>query len=154
MEKNMGLQDSYIALLKKMPGVAEPIARSTFKSKLKWTAIILIIYFAMTQISVYGLHPDFENRFGLLETLLGSSFGSLMTLGIGPIVTASIVLQLLVGSKIIPWDMSTEKGKTLFQGTQKLSAVALSFIEGAIYVNMGAVPPASPELAVPSAGPG
>lgn len=142
----MGLQEGYIALLKRIPGVAEPITRLTFKSKLKWTSLILIIYFIMTQIHVFGITPDFENRFQLLETLLGSSFGSLMTLGIGPIVTASIILQLLVGSKIIPWDLTTDSGKVLFQGTQKLAAVVLSFVEGAIYVTMGAVPAASPDL--------
>lgn len=144
----MGLEEGYIAFLKRIPGVAEPISRQTFRSKLKWTALILLIYFAMTQVHVYGLHPDYESQFKLWETLLGSSFGTIMTLGIGPIVTASIILQLLVGSKIIPWDLNTDSGRVLFQGTQKFAAIALSFAEAAIYVLMGAVQPASPEFAL------
>lgn len=142
----MGVESGYIALLKRIPGITEPVTRQTFRSKLKWTGLIILIYFVMTQIHVFGIPAEFESQFQLWETLLGSSFGTLMTLGIGPIVTASIILQLLVGSKIIPWDLNTENGKTLFQGTQKLAAVVLSFAEGAVYVLMGAVPAASPGL--------
>ncbi len=142
----MGLEEGYIAFLKRIPGIAEPVTRLTFKSKLKWTGLILLIYFAMTQIHVFGIPAEFESQFQLWETLLGSSFGTLMTLGIGPIVTASIILQLLVGSKIIPWDLTTESGRVLFQGTQKFAAMALCFFEAGIFVLMGAVPAATPGL--------
>jgi preprotein translocase subunit SecY len=142
----MGIEQGYIAFLKRIPGIAEPVTRLTFKSKLKWTGLILLIYFAMTQIHVFGVPAEFQSRFQVFEVLLGSSFGTLMTLGIGPIVTASIILQLLVGSKIIPWDLTSENGRVLFQGTQKFLAVILSFVEGGIYVLMGAVPASAPGL--------
>ncbi len=135
-----------MGILERLPGVAGPVGRLTFKDKIKWTGLILIIYFVMTQIQVYGISGAAAEQFQLFETLLGASMGSIMTLGIGPIVTASIILQLLVGSKLIPWDMSTPEGKSLFQGTQKLAAIVLSIVEAAIYVLMGAVPAASPEL--------
>jgi preprotein translocase subunit SecY len=142
----MMMEEGYIAFLKRIPGIAEPVTRLTFKSKLKWTGLILLIYFAMTQIHVFGIPAEFQSRFQLWETLLGSSFGTLMTLGIGPIVTASIILQLLVGSKIIPWDLTTDNGRVLFQGTQKFLAIIFSFLEAGIYVVMGAVPAAAPGL--------
>jgi len=135
----MGLEDGYIELLKRLPGVAEPIKRQGFKDKFKWTGIVLLIYFLMTQITVYGIAKANYDYFKYLEILLGSTFGSLVTLGIGPIVTASIILQLLVGSKIIPWNLSEEKGRTLFQGTQKLLAVLLCVVEGYVYVSFGAI---------------
>jgi len=132
--------EGYVGFLKRMPGVAGPIQRMTFKQKLKWTAIVLLLYFMLAQIPAYGIaETNFENlRF--LEILLGSSFGSVMTLGIGPIVTASIILQLLVGSKIIGWDLRSERGKVMFQGTQKLLAILFSFLEAGIYVILGAIP--------------
>lgn len=138
--------EGYVGLLKRMPGVAGPLQRLTFRQKLKWTAIVLLIYFMLAQIPAYGIaKTNFENlRF--LEILLGSSFGSIMTLGIGPIVTASIILQLLVGSKVIGWDLRSERGKVLFQGTQKLLAILFSILEAGIYVMLGAVP-AEPGLA-------
>jgi preprotein translocase subunit SecY len=135
-----------MGILGKLPGVAGPVGRLTFKQKLKWTGLILVIYFVMTQIQVYGISGVAAEQFKLFETLLGASMGSLMTLGIGPIVTGSIILQLLVGSKLIPWDLSTPEGKSMFQGTQKLLAIVLSVVEAAVYVMMGAVPASSPAL--------
>lgn len=135
----MAVQDAYIQLLKRLPGVAEPIKRQTFKEKLKWTGFALLIYFVMTQVTIFGISKTNYEYFKYLEILLGSSFGSLMTLGIGPIVTGSIILQLLVGSKIIPWNLSEDRGRMLFQGTQKLVAIALCLIEGYVYVAFGAV---------------
>ena len=144
----MGLEDSYIAVLKRLPGVVEPIKRQTFKEKLKWTGVVLLIYYVMTQVTVYGISKTNYEYFKYLEILLGSTFGSLVTLGIGPIVTASIILQLLVGSKIIPWNLSEEKGRTLFQGTQKLLSVLLCLIEGYVYVAFGAIAAAEGMLPV------
>ncbi|HDD46213.1 MAG TPA: preprotein translocase subunit SecY [Candidatus Aenigmarchaeota archaeon] len=142
----MSLENAYLNFLGRLPGVAEPVKRLTFKDKLKWTGAILIIYYLMTQVHVYGIAETGYEYFRTLEILLGSSFGSLMTLGIGPIVTASIILQLLVGSKLIPWDLTTERGKALFQGTQKLLAILFSFIEAFAYVVFGAVPARSPDF--------
>jgi preprotein translocase subunit SecY len=142
----MALEDIYITFLRRMPGIASPIRKLTFRDKLKWTGIILLIYFVMSQITVYGIAERGYEQLRFLEILLGSSLGSLMSLGIGPIVTASIILQLLVGSKIIPWNLNTEEGKILFQGTQKLLGIALSFIEAIIFVMVGTVPAASPAL--------
>jgi len=136
----MGAESGYIAFLKRLPGIIEPVHRLTFKEKLKWTGLILIIYFLFAQIEVFGIEEAGMQRIRYLEILLGSSFGSIMSLGIGPIVTASIILQLLVGSKLIPWDLSSPEGRVMFQGTQKLLAVIFSFIEATIYVVMGAVP--------------
>lgn len=142
----MSLEETYIGILKRLPGVSDPLRRLTFNEKIKWTGIILILYFVMTQITVFGVGQQQYEQFQFLQILLGSTFGSLMSLGIGPIVTASIVLQLLVGSKIIPWDLKSENGKMLFQGTQKLLAILLSFIEGWAYVSFGAVPAAAPNF--------
>ncbi len=143
----MGLQATYIGFLQRIPGITEPLERMSFKSKLKWTGIILLLFFMMGQITVYGVAPASFEQFKFLEIILGSSFGSLMSLGIGPIVTSSIILQLLVGSKIIPWNLGTEEGKSMFQGTQKLLAMLFAFLEAVIYVAMGAVPASVPSLA-------
>lgn len=136
----MSLEEKYISIIDKIPSIASPIRKLTFSEKLKWTALILLIYFVMTQVLVYGINEDDVARLQFLEIVLGSTFGSLMTLGIGPIVTASIILQLLVGSKIIPWDTNTERGRTLFQGTQKILAFAFAFIQALVFVSLDAVP--------------
>ncbi len=142
----MPLQDVYIKVLKALPSVSGPLQRLSFSQKLKWTGLILVIYFIMGQTPLFGVAPKSYEQLRFLEILLGSSFGYLMTLGIGPIVTASIILQLLVGSKLIPWNLQEENGRVLFQGTQKLLAVILSFVEGYVYVAFGAIPANTPGL--------
>ncbi len=142
----MALQDTYKNLLDRLPAVSRPLQQISFNNKLKWTGIILIIYFVLLQITAFGVNEGLIQGIGIFELLLGSKIGSIMSLGIGPIVTASIILQLLVGSKIINWDLKEEKGKILFQGTQKLLGIIFSFLEAAIFVSFGAVPAASPNF--------
>ena len=136
----MSIGANYDKILKKLPGVSSPIKKLTFSDKVKWTGLILFIYLLMTQVVVYGVDRTNVPNLQFLEIILGSSFGSLVTLGIGPIVTASIILQLLVGSKIIPWDLKTDEGKQRFQGTQKMLAIIFSIVEAYIFVSFGAVP--------------
>ncbi len=141
----MGFDDKYLGVLKKLPGVTGPIQKLSFMSKLKWTGLILFLYFLMSNLLVYGVPRADYSNLQFLQIVLGSSFGSLVTLGIGPIVTASIILQLLIGSKIIPWDLKSERGKAMFQGTQKLLAIFFSIVEAYIFVSFGAIP-SSPGL--------
>ena len=112
-----------------------------FKEKLKWTLIILIAFFVLSTISLYGLGANALAEFEQLSIILGANFGSIMSLGIGPIVTASIVLQLLTGSGILKLDMSTQDGKKMFQGLQKLLAFFFIIFEAFIYVFMGGLAP-------------
>jgi preprotein translocase subunit SecY len=75
-------------------------------------------------------------RFEYLAIIMGTSFGSIISLGIGPIVMASIILQLLVGSKILEIDTSTVDGKRFFQGLQKLLVFFFILFEAIVYVVM------------------
>ncbi|OYT43495.1 MAG: preprotein translocase subunit SecY, partial [Candidatus Aenigmarchaeota archaeon ex4484_56] len=127
-------------LLNKLPGVVNPKTRLNFKERMKWTGLGLVLFFLMGQISVYGTTEAGYEQFKRLSVLLGSEFGTLATLGIGPIVTASILLQVLVGSKMINWNLNTVEGRAKFQGTQKILAILFCFLEGFAYVLFGAVP--------------
>lgn len=131
-----------VSITSKLPSVIKPTHKLTFKEKMKWTALILLLYYILGSIVVWGVNPAAVSRFEFLEIVFGSKMGSLMTLGIGPIVTASIILQLLVGSKIIKWDMTKEEDKAKFTGTQKLMSIAFCVFEAVAYVVAGAIPPA------------
>ncbi len=127
----------------RLPGIAEPTTHLSFKTRLKWTGIVLLLFLGLSQVVLYGVASTTKEQFQFYELILGSSMGSLLTLGIGPIVTASIILQLLVGSKIIPIDIKTAEGKKKFQGIQKLTVIFFCFFEAFAYVNFGAIQPAS-----------
>ena len=141
MEEQSGEKPELIAKIAKyLPSVQKPLYKQGFNERLKWTGIALLLYLVMSYITVYGLAPTSYEQFRFFEIVLGSRFGSIMTLGIGPIVTAGIILQLLVGSKIINWDMSKPESKKRFQSWNKVLAIAFSFIEATAYVLAGAVP--------------
>jgi len=124
-------------LLKNLPEVQSPIEKKlSFNIKLKWTIIILISFFVMSNIALYGLANNALDRFEYLAVIMGTSFGSIISLGIGPIVMASIILQLLVGSKILEIDTSTQEGKKFFGGLQKLLVFFFILFEALIYVLM------------------
>lgn len=122
-----------------LPQVASPAHRISFKEKLKWTGIILVLYFILSNIPLYGLSPLAVDQFGQLRAVMAGSFGSILTLGIGPIVSASIVLQLLVGGKILKLDLSRHEDKALFQGTQKILAIIFTLFEAMVMVLTGAI---------------
>ena len=114
-------------LFKFLPEVKSPVHNEDFNEKLKWTALILVLYYFLTQIPLYGLSAAAVDQFAALRAVMAGNFGSILTLGIGPIVTASIVLQLLVGSNLLDLDLSSHKDKSLFQATQKLLSIVFTY---------------------------
>ncbi|RMD45514.1 preprotein translocase subunit SecY [Candidatus Pacearchaeota archaeon] len=132
----MGFRD----FLKNLPEVKPPVEKKiSFNTKLKWTLIILISYFVLSNISIFGISEGSLSRFEYLAILLGTSFGSIISLGIGPIVMASIILQLLVGAQILNIDTTTVEGKKFFQAIQKLLVFAFVIFEATVYVLMGGI---------------
>jgi len=123
-----------------LPSVEKPTYKQGFNTRLMWTGIVLVVYLILSHISVYGVQQTSFAQFQFFEIVMGSKFGSLMTLGIGPIVTAGILLQLLVGSKILNWDTNEPEGREKFQTWDKLLAIVLCFIEAVAYVVAGAIP--------------
>jgi preprotein translocase subunit SecY len=118
--------------------VSIPKRHVAFKEKITWSGIILIIYFLLGEIPLYGMVQSAQDQFGYLKAVLASEAGTLVTLGIGPVVMAGIFMQLFQGAEIFHFDLTTHEGKTLFQGIQKLLAIFLCVFEAALYVWSGA----------------
>lgn len=137
----MSVLEVFKPIFRLLPEVKAPIHREGFNEKLKWTAIILVLYYILTQVPLYGLSSAAVDQFSQLRAVMAGSFGSILTLGIGPIVTASIVLQLLVGSKILKLDLSSHEDKAMFQSTQKLLAILFTIFEAAVLVFTGSLMP-------------
>jgi preprotein translocase subunit SecY len=119
------------------PEVKKPTEKKlSFNIKLRWTLIVLSCFFVLANIPLFGLKENALQRFEYLAIIFGTDFGSIISLGIGPIVMASIILQLLVGSKILNIDLTTPEGKRYFQGLQKIAVVFFIVFEAIIYVLM------------------
>ena len=120
-----------------IPEVTKPEEKKLgFKVKLKWTLIILVSFFILANIPLFGLAENALARFEYLAIILGTDFGSIISLGIGPIVMASIILQLLTGSGILNIDTTTSEGKKFFQGLQKILVFFFIVFEAFVYVLM------------------
>jgi len=132
------------AIITNLPEVSGPTQkRLSFKEKLKWTLVVLVLFYVLGLIPLFGLGQNALSQFEFLSIILGASFGSIISLGIGPLVTSSIVLQLLNGSGIVKFDLTTPDGKKNFQGTQKILSVFFIIFEGIIYVFMGGLSPSA-----------
>jgi len=118
-------------ILAAMPAVKSPDGHVHFKNKLMWTLGILILYFALTNIPVFGLNSGGQDVFNYYRALLGGAYGSIVHLGIGPIVTASIVLQLLKGADILHIDTSEARGQVMYMGLQKILILVMIVVEAA-----------------------
>lgn len=116
-------------LIDRWPAVSKPEGHVSFKTKLLWTTGCLLLYFALSNISLFGVAQTQLDIFANFRAILAGSSGTLMHLGIGPIVTGSIVMQLFTGAKIIKLDLTKEEDKAIYQGAQKIVVFLFIFIE-------------------------
>jgi len=129
----------FAPIIKLLPEVQKPARSPTLNQKLIWTLGGLVLFFVLYHIYPIGVVVIENAQLELMQVVFASKIGSLLTAGIGPIVLASIFLQLFVGAKILNVDMRDPHQKQLFSGTQKLLAIVLSFFEAGVYVMTGAV---------------
>ena len=117
-----------------LPEIKAPERKVGFNEKLFWTAIVLVVYLVMTEVSLYGVESGPMGELAALRIIFASSRGSLMELGIGPIVTAGIILQLLVGSDMIEADMSRPEDRGLFTTSSKVFSIVLTGVQASAYI--------------------
>jgi preprotein translocase subunit SecY len=139
----------------RMPAVSQPKGHVHFRTKLFWTIGILLMYFLLANIYLFGVDQSTViDLFASYRAILAGAQGTLMDLGIGPIVTGSIIMQLFTGAKIIDLDLTDDEDKGMYQGTQKVLVVAMIFVEAVPQVFGYITPSASIVARLGSAAPG
>ena len=114
----------------RLPAVTRPEGHVHFRTKMMWVILILVLYFAMTNVVIYGLdREEGVDLFAQYRAILAGAQFSLMHLGIGPIVTGSIIMQLFTGAKIIKLNLKDDEDKAVYQGTQKLLVLIMIVVE-------------------------
>lgn len=114
----------------RLPAVKRPEGHVHFRTKMMWVAVILVLYFVMSNVYVWGLdQSESLDIFAQYRTIMAGASGTILQLGIGPIVTASIIMQLFVGAKIIKLDLSNKKDKACYQSVLKLLVIVMIFVE-------------------------
>ena len=145
----MGWKESAEPVLTRMPAVSRPERHVPFRRKLGWTAGVLVLYFFLTNVFLYGLPAGGtgSDAFGQFRTILAGGQGTILQLGIGPIVTASIVLQLLGGANLLGLDTQNPRDQALYQGLQKVLVVVMVVLTGFPMVFAGNFLPVNQTLA-------
>lgn len=127
-----------------MPEIKAPERKVGFNEKVFWTLLALAIYLVMAEIPLYGIGATQGWDLTALRVIFASNRGTLMELGIGPIVTAGIILQLLGGSGIIELDMGNPEDRGLFTGASKFFSIVLTGIQASAYLIGGVYGTLSP----------
>ncbi len=120
-----------------LPEIKKPERKVGFNEKIFWTALVLVVFLVMTEIPLYGIGSNASDQFSQLRVIFASNRGTLMELGIGPIVTAGLILQLLVGSSIIKCDMSNPEDRGLFTSASKVFSIVLTAVQAGAYILSG-----------------
>ncbi|KXB08234.1 hypothetical protein AKJ55_01265 [candidate division MSBL1 archaeon SCGC-AAA382M17] len=141
MSNGSGRSKLYILepLVQKLPEVRSPKRHISFKEKLIWSGLAIVIYLVMSRIPLFGGAEQPMEIFGQLQVVLASRAGTLMQLGISPIVTSGIIMQLLVGANLINLELGDPRDKALFTGTQKVLAIIVGAVQASAFVLSGAL---------------
>src|ERR671933_1271539 len=117
-----------------VPQVPKPKKKISLAEKFVWTGIALFAYLIMGQIPLYGVTSDPRFDFLTFERVIfGAQQGTLMELGIGPIVTAGLLMQLLKGSNLVKLDFKNPDDRSLFTSATKIVTIIVIVAEGSLY---------------------
>jgi protein transport protein SEC61 subunit alpha len=135
------LRDFVKSVATVLPQIPKPEKKPSLNERLLWTGLALIAYLVMATTPLYGFGgPNNQSdQLAFLRVVFASAQGTLMELGIGPIVTAGLILQLLVGSDIIHLNMSDPEDRSIFGSATKLLTIIVIVGEGAAYIVGGAL---------------
>jgi preprotein translocase subunit SecY len=139
----MGVLDILHSLAGFLPEIKAPEKPLGSKERLMWTGLALVLYFLMYQTTAFGV-PHMTGGIDFLQTITASRIGSLLTTGIGPIVLASIFLQLFVGAGLLNLNLKDKKDKAKFLETQKILAIGLALVEALVFVIFSGIVPVQP----------
>ena len=116
-----------------IPQVPKPKKKLTLQTRLLWCGVALLIYMVMGQTPLFGATtPEFD-FLAFARVIFASQQGTLVELGIGPIVTAGLLMQLLRGSEILKFDFKKPEERGVFQTATKLVTYIIIVAESIVY---------------------
>ena len=116
-----------------VPQVPKPKKKLSLTERFLWSGIALLLYLIMGQIPLYGAPTSIFDPFAFARVIFASQQGTLIELGIGPIVTAGLLMQLLKGSEIIKMDFKNPDDRALFTSATKIVTIIVIIVEGSLY---------------------
>ncbi|MBM3905016.1 MAG: preprotein translocase subunit SecY, partial [Thaumarchaeota archaeon] len=113
--------------------VPKPKKKLSLPTRLLWCGIALLIYQVMGQTPLFGATAPQFDFLAFARVIFASQQGTLVELGIGPIVTAGLLMQLLKGSEILKFDFKNPDERGVFQTATKLVTYIVIVVESIVY---------------------
>ncbi len=113
--------------------VPKPKKKLSLQTRLMWCGLVLLIYQVMGQTPLFGATTPQFDFLQFARVIFASQQGTLVELGIGPIVTAGLLMQLLKGSEILKFDFTKPEERGVFQTATKLVTYIVIIVESVVY---------------------
>jgi len=121
-----------------LPEVASTDRKIVFQEKLMWTLIAILIYLVCSQIPLFGIMiSDKADPVYWLRAMMAGNRGTLMDLGLGPILMAGTITNFLPLTEFVQIDESIKEDAVLFAAFQKLLALVITFGQALVQVSTG-----------------
>ena len=126
------LLQSIKPVLNLMPSVPKPSRDIDIMRRLTYTAAALALYLICTLTPLYGVKKvAHQDPMYHLRLLTASSKFTLMELGISPIVSSGMILQMLSGFGVLNRDNTNQESVALFEAAQKLAGLIMTAFQAA-----------------------
>ncbi len=118
-------------LVGKIPEVKYPREELSIVDRIKWTAGVAVLFLVMGFVQL-PLSSD-TTPFFYMNTFYQTI--TMITLGIGPIVTAIFLLQILLRLNILRVDLGDSDDRKFFYGMQKILILSLAILGASAFVS-------------------
>ncbi|KAI9259943.1 SecY subunit of pre protein translocase [Helicostylum pulchrum] len=121
-----------------LPEIESPLRKVPFNERILYTAVTLFAFLVMSQVPLYGIiSSESSDPLYWMRVVLASNRGTLMELGVLPILSSGMIMQLMASANVIRVDYSLKEDRALFCGAQKLFAVLIATVQAVLLVFTG-----------------
>ncbi|KAI9483483.1 MAG: SecY subunit of pre protein translocase [Benjaminiella poitrasii] len=121
-----------------LPEIEAPDRKVPFNQRLLYTVIALFVYLVMSQLPLYGIiSSESSDPLYWFRIVMGANRGTLGELGVLPLLTSGMIMQILAAANVIRIDYSLKEDRSLFCGAQKLFAIFIAFGQASLFVFTG-----------------
>ena len=121
-----------------IPEVTDANGRIPLKDRILWTSFTLFIYLICCQIPLFGIYKTSDaDPLYWMRVILASNKGTLMELGISPLLTSNMIIELISNAKLITYNPQIKQDKRLLEAFEKLLSIIVSLGTAFVYVFAG-----------------
>jgi protein transport protein SEC61 subunit alpha len=118
--------------------VKNPPKKIKYENRVKYTIIVLMVFLLFQQVPLFGLDKQLkQDQMNWMRQMMASHKGTLMELGISPIITTQMVIQLVTGAKLIEVNRNLREDRAVEKAATKFFSLLLTFGQAFVYVWSG-----------------